>query len=126
MAIAIPSDASRTFEKVIAALGGEDYSYYLFDVTKVATTEKQKIRVAMKVYVPLSQRATAAGKIQDALDKLNIVAVVKDEKRIDVTIIDDKVIRVDLKPEGGKGSGGGAKATAIQEGAQCVYTAMRY
>ena len=126
MAIAIPSDASRTFEKVIDALGGEDYSYYLFDVTKVAATEKQKIRVAMKVYVPLSQRATAADKIQKALDKLNVIAIVKDEKRIDVTIIDNKVIRVDLKPEGGKGSGGGAKATAIQEGAQCVYTAMRY
>ena len=35
MAITIPSDATKTFEKVMGALGGEDYSYYLFDVKNV-------------------------------------------------------------------------------------------
>ena len=32
MAITIPASAVKTFEKVMGALGGEDYSYYLFDV----------------------------------------------------------------------------------------------
>ena len=129
MAIDIPSDASQTFQKVLDALGGENYSYYLFDVKKVATTEKQKIRVGMKVYVPLSRRSIAANNIQSALEKDKVVSVVKDEKQLDVSIIGDasgKIIRLDIKPEAGKGSGGGAAATLIQEGAQCVYAAMRY
>ena len=70
MAIDIPSDADQTFKKVFSALGGEDYSYYLYDVKKVATTEKQKIRVAMKVYVPLSKRSIAAHNIQSSLNQL--------------------------------------------------------
>ena len=37
-----------------------------------------------------------------------------------------KYIRLNVKPNGSKGSGGGAAATAIQEAAQCVYAAMRY
>ena len=129
MAIDIPSDASQTFQKVLDALGGENYSYYLFDVKKVATTEKQKIRVGMKVYVPLSRRSIAANNIQSALEKDKVISVVKDEKQLDVSIIGDvsgKIIRLDIKPESGKGSGGGAAATLIQEGAQCVYAAMRY
>lgn len=128
MAIDIPSDASNTFKKVLSSLGGEDYSYYLFDVKTVATTEKQKIRVAMKVYVPLSSRATAAGKIQKALNDSGVAVIVKDEKQLDISLPDDpkKIIRIDLKPEGGKGSGGGAAATKIQEAAQCVFAAMRY
>ena len=129
MAIDIPSDASQTFQRILDALGGENYSYYLFDVKKVATTEKQKIRVGMKVYVPLSRRSIAANNIQSALEKDKVVSVVKDEKQLDVSIIGDasgKIIRLDIKPEAGKGSGGGAAATLIQEGAQCVYAAMRY
>ena len=129
MAIDIPSDAEQTFRKVFSALGGEDYSYYLYDVKKVATTDKQKIRVAMKVYVPLSRRSIAANNIQTALERDGVIAVVKDEKQLDVSIIGDnsgKIIRLDIKPEAGKGSGGGAAATLIQEGAQCVYAAMRY
>ena len=37
-----------------------------------------------------------------------------------------KYIRINVKPNGSKGSGGGAAATAIQEAAQCAYAAMRY
>ena len=42
--------------------------------------------------------------------------------------IDDlgKKIRLDVKPDSKKGSGGGSEATLIQEGAQCVYTAIRF
>ena len=52
MAITIPSDATKTFEKVMGALGGEDYSYYLFDVKNVNDMIKQKKYVEMVVYVP--------------------------------------------------------------------------
>ena len=55
------------------------------------------------------------------------MAVVKDDKRLDVSIEGtQQIIRLDFKPEGNKGSGGGAAATKIQEAAQCVYAAMRY
>ena len=59
MTITIPSGARQTFEKVLGAMGGEDYSYYLFDVTKVEDDPEKKVQVALKVYVPLSERFTA-------------------------------------------------------------------
>ncbi len=127
MAVKIPSGARIVFEKVLGAMGGEDYSYYLFDVTKVEDDPKKKVQVALKVYVPISQRATAVHNIQSSLNGDNIISISPSEKRLDVMIGDtNQVIRLDLKPESNKGSGGGSAATAIQEGAQCVYTAMRY
>ena len=50
------------------------------------------------------------------------------ETEVNVYLIGDvkKYIRLNVKPNGSKGSGGGAAATAIQEAAQCVYAAMRY
>ena len=35
MAITVPSGARKTFEKVLGAMGGEDYSYYLFDCSSL-------------------------------------------------------------------------------------------
>ena len=127
MAIAVPSGARETLEKVLGAMGGEDYSYYLFDVTSVASDPGKKIQVALKVYVPVSQRATAVHNVQSSLDGDDITSVIKDDKQLDVMIGDGKqVIRLVFKPESNKGSGGGAAATKIQEAAQCVYAAMRY
>jgi len=129
MAITIPSGARKTLEKVLGAMGGEDYSYYLFDVTSIAAKPGLKVQVGLKVYIPLSQRSTAVHNVQSSLDGDDIVSVVKDEKQLDVSIegVDKgQVIRLIFKPEGSKGSGGGAAATKIQEAAQCVYAAMRY
>ena len=129
MAITIPAPAEKTFEKVMDALGGEDYSYYLFDVKNVNESERAKKVVEMVVYVPQAQRVTAAAKIQDALSKDNVTAeVLPKETEVNVYLIGDvkKYIRLNVKPNGSKGSGGGAAATAIQEAAQCVYAAMRY
>ena len=129
MAITIPASAEKTFEKVMDALGGEDYSYYLFDVKNVNESERAKKVVEMVVYVPQAQRVTAAIKIQDALSKNNVtVEVLPKETEVNVYLIGDvkKYIRLNVKPNGSKGSGGGAAATAIQEAAQCVYAAMRY
>ena len=129
MAITIPASAVKTFEKVMGALGGEDYSYYLFDVKNVNEKPKAKKVVEMVVYVPQAQRVTAAANIQASLDGDGVIAeVLTKETELDVYLIGDakKYIRLLVKPNGSKGSGGGAAATAIQEAAQCVYAAMRY
>ena len=129
MAITIPASAVKTFEKVMGALGGEDYSYYLFDVKNVNEKPKAKKVVEMVVYVPQAQRVTAAANIQASLDGDGVTAeVLEKETELDVYLIDDtkKYIRLLVKPNGSKGSGGGTAATAIQEAAQCVYAAMRY
>ena len=90
MAITIPSDATKTFEKVMGALGGEDYSYYLFDVKNVNESDKAKKVVEMVVYVPQAQRVTAAAKIQDALSKDNVTAeVLPKETEVNVYLIGD-------------------------------------
>ena len=129
MAITIPASAVKTFEKVMGALGGEDYSYYLFDVKNANENPKARKVVEMVVYVPQAKRVTAAANIQASLDGDGITAkVLEKETELDVYLIDDlkKYIRILVKPNGSKGSGGGAAATAIQESAQCVYAAMRY
>jgi hypothetical protein len=129
MAITIPASAVKTFEKVMGALGGEDYSYYLFDVKNANENPKARKVVEMVVYVPQAKRVTAAANIQASLDGDGIIAkVLEKETELDVYLIDDlkKYIRILVKPNGSKGSGGGSAATAIQESAQCVYAAMRY
>ena len=129
MAITIPQDAVKTFEKVMGALGGEDYSYYLFDVKNVNEKPRAKKVVEMVVYVPQAKRVTAAANIQASLDGDGVIAeVLPKETELNVYLIGDvkKYIRLNVKPNGSKGSGGGAAATAIQEAAQCVYAAMRY
>ena len=129
MAITIPPGARQTFEKVLGAMGGEDYSYYLFDVTKIAEKPTLKVQVGLRVYVPLSERETAVYNVKNSLDGDNIETSVKDNKQLDVSIEGaDKgqVIRLIFKDESSKGSGGGAAATKIQEAAQCVYAAIRY
>ncbi len=129
MAITIPSDATKTFEKVMGALGGEDYSYYLFDVKNANENPRAKKVLEMVVYVPQAKRVTAAANIQASLDGDGVIAKVLDkETELDVYLLgnEKKYIRILVKPNGSKGSGGGAAATAIQEAAQCVYAAMRY
>ena len=129
MAITIPQDAVKTFEKVMGALGGEDYSYYLFDVKNANENPRAKKVVEMVVYVPQTKRVTAAANIQASLDGDGVIAkVLEKETELDVYLIgnEKKYIRILVKPNGSKGSGGGAAATAIQEAAQCVYAAMRY
>ena len=114
-------------DRIKESLKGENYSYESYDVMKVADTDRGKIRVAMKVYVPQAERVTAATNIQEALGEVDITVTVKDETQLDVMIDDlGRKIRLDVKPDSKKGSGGGSEATRIQEGAQCVYTAIRF
>jgi len=123
----IPEDAVSTYEKIKDSLKGENYTYESYDVIKVADTDRGKIRVAMKVYVPQAERVTAAANIQEALGEVDVTVTVKDETQLDVMIDDlGRKIRLDVKPDSKKGSGSGSEATRIQEGAQCVYTAIRF
>ena len=128
--ITIPSNNVPTFEKVLGSLGGENYSYYVFDVKHIEEPDsKKKVQIALKVFVDKDQRLLAVDNIQDGLNSENLVAV-KNAKgtSLDVTIpnSDGKVIRIEVKPANSKGSGGGAEATKLVESAQCVYAAMRY
>jgi len=129
MAIKIPQEAVKTFEKLIGAMGGEDYSYYLFDVKNVNEKPTAKKVIELVVYVPQAKRVTAAANIQGSLDGDGVIAEIREkETELDVYLIGDekKYIRVLVKPNGSKGSGGGSAATAIQEAAQCIYAAMKY
>ena len=47
MAITIPSNAVKTFEKLIGAMGGEDYSYYLFDVKNANEKPTEQVVLAI-------------------------------------------------------------------------------
>ena len=88
MAITIPSSATKTFEKVMGALGGEDYSYYLFDVKNVNEKPRAKKVVEMVVYVPQAQRVTAAANIQASLEGDGVIAeVLAKETELDVYLI---------------------------------------
>ena len=120
MAITIPSAARPTFEKVLGAMGGEDYSYYLFDVKEVAEDPGKKVQIALKVFVPDSERQTAPLNVQSSLDGDDVISIIGGPKsdRLDVSINEKQIIRLEFKPANRKGSGGGAAATKIQEAAQ--------
>ena len=131
MAITVPPQNKAAFEAVMSALGGDDYSYYLFDVKNVEEKDStKKVQIALKVFVPQSARLGAVDNITEALENQGYESR-KNAKGTSLDVIlperdKEQVIRIEVKPEGSKGSGGGAAATKIQEAAQCVYAAMRY
>ena len=128
MAITIPPVNKSAFEDVMKALGGDDYSYYLFDVKNVEDKDStKKVQIALKVFVSQNKRTTAVDNIKGALDeKYPGITTNKAGTSLDIPIRDAQVIRIEVKPENSKGSGGGAAQTALVESAQCVYAAMRY
>ena len=128
MAVKVPSQNKKAFEDVMSALGGDNYSYYLFDVTKVEQKDsKKKVQVALKVLVPQVKRAQATKDIMGGLRKAGYEIEEKaNEINVPIPKTKGQFIRVSVKPENSKGSGGGAAATKVQETAQCVYAAMRY
>ena len=70
MAVKVPSQNKKAFEDVMSALGGDNYSYYLFDVTKIEQKDsKKKVQVALKVLVPQVKRAQATKDIMGGLRK---------------------------------------------------------
>ena len=88
------------------------------------------MQIALKVYVDANSRLRAVQNIREALlKKYSEIPVNAKGTSLDVPIPNkpkNQVIRIEVKPEGSKGSGGGSTATRIQEAAQCVYAAMKY
>lgn len=130
----IPDTNSQTFLKVIDALGGEDYAYYVFDVKHVEDKDSnKKIQIAIKVHVSQSERLKATDSIQQALisDGLNVIrGTTKKPNKTQLDVYfpnrnNKELIRIEIKPSNSAGSGGGAAATLIQECGQCLYAAMK-
>ena len=130
MAITVPPQNKAAFEAVMSALGGDDYSYYLFDVKNVEEKDStKKVQIALKVFVPQSARLGAVDNITEALENQGYESR-KNAKGTSLDVIlperdKEQVIRIEVKPEGSKGSGGGAAATKIQEAAPVSYTHLR-
>ena len=116
------------FEDVVAALGGDNYAYYNFDIKNIEEAETtKKVQAALKVFVPQAKRLEATNNILGSLiGKYPDSKVTPKGTSLDVAINERQVIRIEVKPENSKGSGGGAAATKVQEAAQCVYAAIKY
>tara|TARA_B100001175_G_C19502180_1_gene638744 strand:+ start:273 stop:1658 length:1386 start_codon:yes stop_codon:yes gene_type:complete len=124
----ISSTLRIPFEDVVSALGGENYAYYNFDIKNIEEQDSvKKVQAALKVFVPQAKRLEATNNILGSLiGKYPESKVTPKGTSLDVAINDRQVIRVEVKPENSKGSGGGAAATKVQEAAQCVYAAIKY
>lgn len=124
-------DFSGVYRKAILdtmdSLGDEKYAYYNISINQTADPAgRAKIFFALKVSVPRSERSNAAKFIAQNLAEKGYSAF--DTKgtgnQLDVTV-ENKILRIDIKPVGG-GSGAGAKETARNEAAQCVYCALAF
>ena len=131
------------FEALMAALGDakEDNSPTLFSKLDVEDKEdsNKKVQIAIKIHVPQAARISTRDFVADYLEKrldrgetfaLYVITGTpsnSDKEQLDVVLryndpvkqTGAQVIRLEIKPPGG-GSGGGAKATTIQEIAQCL------
>lgn len=121
------SEYKKAINDVMDCLGNENFSFYNFDVTKIADpTGRSKIFFALKVIVPRAKRTKAASMIAQNVGSKGYSAV--DTKgtgnQLDISVA-GKTLRIDIKPEGG-GSGGGAAETARNEAAQCLYAALAF
>jgi len=124
---AIGSQYKKAIDDVMDCLGNEEFSFYNFDITKIADpTSRSKIFFALKVIVPRAKRTKAASIIASNVATKGYSA--NDTKgtgnQLDITV-DGKILRIDIKPQGG-GSGAGAAETARNEAAQCLYAALAF
>ena len=121
------AEYKKAINDIMDSLGDENFSFYNFDVTKIADpTGRSKIFFALKVIVPRAKRTKAASMIAQNVGSKGYTAI--DTKgtgnQLDISV-GSKTLRIDIKPEGG-GSGGGAAETARNEAAQCLYAALAF
>ena len=117
----------KAIRDVMDSLGDENFSFYEFDITKVADpTGRSKIFFALKVIVPRAKRTKAASMVAQNVASKGYTAI--DTKgtgnQLDIDV-GGKTLRIDIKPQGG-GSGGGAAETARNEAAECLYAALAF
>jgi hypothetical protein len=123
----IGSEYKKAITDIMDSLGNENFSFYEFDIKKIADpTSRSKIFFALKVIVPRAKRTKAASMIAQNVASKGYTAV--DTKgtgnQLDISV-GGKILRIDIKPQGG-GSGGGAAETARNEAAQCLYAALAF
>jgi hypothetical protein len=117
----------KAIRDVMDSLGDENFSFYEFDITKIADpTGRSKIFFALKVIVPRAKRTKAASMVAQNVASKGYTAI--DTKgtgnQLDIDV-GGKTLRIDIKPQGG-GSGGGAAETARNEAAECLYAALAF
>jgi len=114
---------------------GKEFAYFNYDVKSAfdpsdPTNKRKKIFFGIKVLVPRSGRAVASNRIARNLTRaFPEAATSRDNQQIDIPITVgglSKSIRVEVKPEAGGGSGGGASETQRNECAQCLYAALAF
>lgn len=114
---------------------GKEFAYFNYDVKTAVdpsdvANKRKKIFFGIKVLVPKSGRAVAANRItRNLTEKFSNAVASRDNQQIDIPIVvggDSKSIRVEIKPEAGGGSGGGASETQRNECAQCLYAALAF
>ena len=119
----------KAYNDVASTLGGEGYAYYDIDVKKLVNPEtasaRTQIYLNLIVYVPKHHRHRASQHIKENITALGLNAEYKKgDYEVDVSVTDDKItkiLRLQIKPEAGGGSGGGARETKRTECAQCLY-----
>jgi len=142
MAVSLSGVWSEAALKIQDSLGGDGYQYYNYDITTSKNPDdikrKGTIFLALKVLVKKSERSRAAERINSNIQKISddwdpIIAVSKSKGpdqdhpfQIDVRVSDGKkelILRLQIKPTKGAGSGGGARETQRTECAQCLFAA---
>ena len=109
----------------------KDPNYYFMDVKHVEDKDStKKVQIAVKVFVPENDRKKVTLAIRDAIiDQQGEVVIGKTEKTLDLivqSVAGKEVIRIEVKPENRKGSGGGSAATKVQEAGAALFCAIRF
>ena len=127
---------------------GEGYNYLHYNVMSVQPPKafpKAKIVLGLRVEVEERDRPKVTKNIQDAVSAKDVTGAKylgkytyvtnsdgtgpKKENRVDIPVTVGKttrVIRIEVKPVKGGGSGGGSASTAINECMSAVYCAIRF
>ena len=124
----------KAYNDVASSLGGDGYSYYDIDVKKlvnpVTASKQTKVYLNLIVYVPKFQRHRASQHIKNNITAIGLNAEYKKgDYEVDVSVTDGKitkVLRLQIKPEAGGGSGGGARETKRTECAQALFASYAF
>lgn len=125
----------KAYNDVASSLGGDGYSYYDIDVKKlvnpVTASKQTKVYLNLIVYVPKFQRHRASQHIKNNITAIGLNAEYKKgDYEVDVSVTDSdgltKILRLQIKPEAGGGSGGGARETQRTECAQALFASYAF
>ena len=116
---------------ITTCLREEGYNATDVQVIRQLDPTKQ-IVLNLRIDVPQNQRGGITNTLVNAISSKNITGsretydVEVNGNVIDIPVVDNKKVRVQVKPITGPGSGGGSASTAINESRFAVYCAVRY